>query len=125
MVNREDFGDPINEDLRKLFQRAKESNNHSDLLGEVEVLWGSESCLAADRKSEDGTVIERLYSLEELMSILTRFEASVSHDALYAILWLAYDTGPDSQRSGTYNESLASNTPNPGSPVLQTVSSND
>ena len=70
-------------------------------------------------------MIERLYSLEELMSILTRFEASVSHDALDAILWLAYDTGPDSQRSGAYNKSLVLNTPNPGSPVLQTVSSND
>jgi hypothetical protein len=54
--------------------------------------------LAADNlvgKSEDGTMMERLYSIEELMSILTGFEASASQDTLYAILWLAYDTDND------------------------------
>jgi hypothetical protein len=54
--------------------------------------------LAADnlvRKSEDGTMMERLYSIEELMLMLTGFEASASHDTLYAILWLAYDTDND------------------------------
>jgi hypothetical protein len=117
-----------NEDLRKLFQRAEKFHNHPDLLGEVEAFGARSLVLAADnlvRKSEDGTVMERLFSLEALMSMLTGFEASVPHDTLYAILWLAYDAEPESQRSGAYNETLVSNTPNQGSPVLQTVSSSD
>ena len=57
--------------------------------------------------------------------MLTGFEASVPHDTLYAMLWLTNNAGPDSRRSGAYDESLVSNTPDPGSEVLQTVPSND
>jgi hypothetical protein len=68
--------------LRKLFQGAKEFQNHPDL-GEVEALRAQSLVLAVDnlvRKSEDGTVTKRLYSLEALMSMLTGFEGSALHD---------------------------------------------
>lgn len=58
---------------------------------ELEVLLAADNLV---RKS-DGTMMERLYSMEELMSILTGFEASASQDPLYAILWLPYDADND------------------------------
>ena len=111
---------------RKLFQGAKEFPNHPDLLGEAEALRAQSLVLATDnlvRKSENGTVMERLYSLEALMSMLTGFEASAPHDT--CMPYYGWHTEPDPQRSGAYNENSVSNTPNPGSPILQTVSSND
>jgi hypothetical protein len=63
--------------------------------------------------------------MERLYSMLTGFEASVPHDTLCAILWLTNNAGPDSRRSGAYDESLVSNILDPGFIVLQTVPSND
>jgi hypothetical protein len=109
-----------NQDLRRLFQKSAEFDHHPDLFGEVEALGANDLVNAAQNlvmKSEDGVVMELQYSLEALMSLLTVFEASEPHDAVYAILWLAHDAEPESTRSAAKNEDPVAVTPRPGSPV--------
>lgn len=43
------------------------------------------------RKSDDGGILERLVSLEYLVSVLTLFEASDLRDTVYALLSIAKD----------------------------------
>ncbi|WPH04729.1 heterokaryon incompatibility protein 6, or allele [Acrodontium crateriforme] len=89
-------------DLRHLFQSSKEFHNHPNYLGEVEAL-GAKSLVDITtnlfRKSDDGIVLERLMSLEALVSTLTLFEAGSPHDTIYAVLWLAHDAEPDAKES--------------------------
>lgn len=89
-------------DLRHLFQSSKDFQNHPNYLGEVEAL-GAKSLVDITtnlfRKSDDGVVLERLLSLEALISTLTLFEAGSPHDTIYAVLWLAHDAEPHSRES--------------------------
>ena len=89
-------------DLRQLFQGSKEFHNHPNYLGEVEAL-GAKALVDITtnlfRKDENGLVLERLLSLEALISTLTLFEAGSPHDTIYAILWLSYDAEPHSRGS--------------------------
>jgi len=89
-------------DLRHIFQSSKDFDNHPDHLGEVDAL-GAKALVDITtnlfRKSEDGTVLERLLSLEALISTLTLFEAGSPHDTIYAVLWLAHDAEPHSRDS--------------------------
>ena len=89
-------------DLRHLFQSSKEFLHHPNYLGEVEAL-GAKSLVDITtnlfRKSDDGVVLERLMSLEALVSTLTLFEAGSPHDTIYAVLWLAHDAEPDARES--------------------------
>ncbi|KAK5118220.1 hypothetical protein LTR85_008200 [Meristemomyces frigidus] len=89
-------------DLRHLFQSSKDFHNHPNYLGEVEAL-GAKSLVDITtnlfRKSDDGVVLERLLSLEALISTLTLFEAGSAHDTIYAVLWLAHDAEPHSRES--------------------------
>jgi hypothetical protein len=89
-------------DLRHLFQSSKDFHNHPNYLGEVEAL-GAKSLVDITtnlfRKSDDGVVLERLLSLEALISTLTLFEAGSPHDTIYAVLWLAHDAEPHSRES--------------------------
>lgn len=84
-------------ELRPLFQSSSEFDNHPDFLGSVEAI-GAKSLVEITtnlfRKSDDGVVLERLLSLEALISTLTLFEAGSPHDTIYAILWLAHDAEP-------------------------------
>lgn len=89
-------------DLRAIFQSSKDFDNHPDHLGEVDAL-GAKALVDITtnlfRKSEDGTVLERLLSLEALISTLTLFEAGSAHDIVYAVLWLSHDAEPHTRES--------------------------
>ena len=87
-------------DLRHLFQSSAEFHNHPNYLGEVEAL-GAKALVDITtnlfRKTEDGFILERLFSLEALISTMTLFECSSPHDTIYSVLWLAHDAQPDSK----------------------------
>ena len=75
-------------DLRHLFQSSKDFHNHPNYLGEVEAL-GAKALVDVTtnlfRKSDDGVVLERLLSLEGLISTLTLFESASPHDVIYSV----------------------------------------
>lgn len=102
------------QDLRPLFQSSKDSQYHPNFIGEVEAL-GAKTLVDITnnlfRKSDDGVILERLLSLEALVSSLTAFEASSPHDTIYAILWLAHDAEPDSKESAAMSEDAVVRTP--------------
>jgi hypothetical protein len=102
------------QDLRPLFQSSKESQYHPNFLGEVEAL-GAKTLVDVTnnlfRKSDDGVILERLLSLEALISSLTAFEASSPHDTIYAVLWLAHDAEPDSKELAAMSEDAVMRTP--------------
>ena len=96
-----DFADAVS-----LFE-AVESENHTisksimmsdlfnhipDFLGEIKFLGATRLVDATSnlfRKSKNGQVLERLLSLEALISNLSAFQASRPHDIIYAVLNLA------------------------------------
>lgn len=88
-------------DLRSLFQGSKEFHNHPNYLGEVEAL-GAKSLVDITTnlfRKNDGVILERLLSLEALISTLTMFYAGCAHDTIYAVLWLAHDAEPHARYS--------------------------
>lgn len=111
-------------DVRKLFQGSPLFDHHPDFLGEIEELGANRLVYASSnlfRKSDDGTIMEHLLSLEALMSSLSVFEASNPHDVVYAILWLANDATPSTgdARGSSLNDPRVVGTPNPSSPGLE------
>ena len=67
-------------------------NHIPDFLGEIKFLGATRLVDATSnlfRKSKNGQVLERLLSLEALISNLSAFEASRPHDVIYAVLNLA------------------------------------
>lgn len=67
-------------------------NHIPDFLGEIKFLGATRLVDATSnlfRKSKNGQVLERLLSLEALISNLSAFEASRPHDIIYAVLNLA------------------------------------
>ncbi|OCK82071.1 HET-domain-containing protein [Lepidopterella palustris CBS 459.81] len=102
------------QDLRPLFQSSKDFQHHPNFLGEVDAL-GAKSLVDITnnlfRKSDEGVVLERLLSLEALISTMTAFEASSPHDTIYAVLWLAYDAEPDSKDSAAMCQDEVLRTP--------------
>ncbi|ODH50421.1 hypothetical protein GX48_03382 [Paracoccidioides brasiliensis] len=102
-VDWEEFADAVSllvhskENVRRLLRKSKDYSDHPDYLGDVSESAAARLIDASDnmfRKSEKGQILERLLSLEELMSSLSAFEASDARDVLYAILWLARDARP-------------------------------
>lgn len=91
------------ENVRQLLRRSSEYCNHPDYLGDVSQSAAARLIDTSDnmfRKSEKGQILERLLSLEELMSTLSAFEASDPRDVLYAVLWLARDARPGFRSGG-------------------------
>lgn len=89
-------------ELRQLFRKSATHRNHPDYLGDLSELGAIRLADLSDNlfsKSEDGSIMERLFSLEALMSSLTAFEASDPHDVLYAVLWLAHDAVPQTKNA--------------------------
>lgn len=107
-------------DLRRLFQSSEDFHNHPNYLGEVEAL-GAKSLVEITsnlfRKDDEGVVLERLLSLEALISTLTLFEAGSPHDTIYAVLWLAHDAEPDSKQPAAMSLEPVVRTPT-GSPEI-------
>ncbi|ERF68172.1 hypothetical protein EPUS_05253 [Endocarpon pusillum Z07020] len=109
-------------DVRKLFKGSQSFDHHPDFLGEIEELGANRLVYASSnlfRKSDDGTIMEHLLSLEALMSSLSVFEAENPHDVVYAILWLANDATPSTERAigSSLSEHWVIHTPTPGSPT--------
>ncbi|KXL50896.1 hypothetical protein M433DRAFT_61022 [Acidomyces richmondensis BFW] len=115
-------------DLRHLFQGSKDFQNHPNYLGEVEAL-GAKSLVDITtnlfRKSDDGVVLERLLSLEALISTLTLFEAGSPHDTIYAVLWLAHDAEPHSRESAAMSMEPLVRTPTQSPEIEQDPSQFD
>ncbi|KAH6664129.1 heterokaryon incompatibility protein-domain-containing protein [Halenospora varia] len=102
------------QDLKRLFASSTDSGDYLKLFGEVEAL-GAKALVDVTsnlfRKSDDGIVLERLYSLEALVSSLTAFEVTVPHDTIYAVLWLAHDAEPDSKEPAAMSQDAVMRTP--------------
>ncbi|KAK5115392.1 hypothetical protein LTR85_009852 [Meristemomyces frigidus] len=84
-------------ELRQLFRESTAHRNHPDYLGDLTELGAIRLVFASDnlfRKTEQGEIMEHLFTLEALMSSMSAFEASNPHDILYAVLWLANDAEP-------------------------------
>lgn len=115
------------QDLRRLFQSSAEFQYHPNYLGEVGALGAK---LLVDltsnlfRKSDEGTVLERMLSLEGLITSMTAFEASSPHDTVYAVLWLAHDAQPDVHGTSAMSEDQLIETPK-DSPQLDPIHSDD
>jgi hypothetical protein len=114
------------EEIRALFRRSTAFGNHPDFLGEVEELGASRLIKAVSnlfRKNNDGTIAERLMSLEALMSTLSIFEASDYHDTVYAVLCMASDAQPvpgPLKAFGPAQNTCATHTPR-GSPTASST----
>ena len=66
----------------------------SSILSEIPLLAATRLVNLTDkvfRKSDDGTILEKMVSLEVLMSELSSFQVSRPHDVIYAVLGLAKD----------------------------------
>jgi Heterokaryon incompatibility protein (HET) len=89
-------------DIRKLFLSSASYHHDSDFVGEVEELGANRLVYAANnvfRKADDGEILEHLLSLEALISTLSVFSASDPRDTVYAILQLANDARPASEKA--------------------------
>ncbi|KAL9623318.1 MAG: hypothetical protein Q9160_002425 [Pyrenula sp. 1 TL-2023] len=102
------------QDLRVLFQGSKKFQYHPNFLGEVDAL-GAKALVDITtnlfRKSGDGKVLERLLSMEALITTLTAFEASLPHDTIYAVLWLAHDAEPGIKENAAMSRKAVVQTP--------------
>lgn len=78
--------------ISKSIMRSELFNHIPDFLGEIKFLGATRLVDASSnlfRKDKNGQVLERLLSLEALISNLSAFEASRPHDTIYAVLNLA------------------------------------
>jgi hypothetical protein len=112
------------QDLRLLFQRSQTTQHHPNFIGEVDAL-GAKALVDITnnlfRKSKDGKVLERLLSLEALMCTLITFESALPHDAIYSVLWLAYDAEPGSKEAAAMAHEALLRTPEQ-SPKIEAAS---
>jgi hypothetical protein len=89
------------EHLRHLFQSSRRFAHHPDFLGDIKELGANRLVFATDsmfRKSDEGKILEHLFSLETIMSSLSAFEASDPRDILYAVIRLANDAHPSAMQ---------------------------
>ncbi|KAK5657600.1 hypothetical protein OQA88_3179 [Cercophora sp. LCS_1] len=103
-----DFADAVslfrqNQDrIKPLFKKDGSFGNDPDYIGDLDELSAIRLVHASDHlfhRDEDGRITERLLTLEGLMSELTAFEASEPKDTVFAIVWLARDATPVSNKS--------------------------
>src|SRR6266536_813368 len=81
--------------ITELFRKSNAYNNPPNFLGDVRFIGASRLVNATSnlfRRSENGRALERLVSLEHLISMLTTFKSSDPRDTIYAVLALAGDT---------------------------------
>jgi Heterokaryon incompatibility protein (HET) len=95
------FADASSE-LRQLFQGSSRHAHNPDYLGEV-AAYSAKALVdhigLMFRKSADDDVMERLFTLESLLSNLTPFESKDPRDCVYAIIHLSNDALPVSKRT--------------------------
>ncbi|KAK6078641.1 hypothetical protein SCUP515_09691 [Seiridium cupressi] len=114
-------------DLRQLLGTPKDHLRHLDQLGENAAMGAVALVNLTNnvfRKSEDGTILERLLSLEGLITRMTTFQSTAPHDTIYAVLWLAHDAQPDAHDPAAMSEAQLLQTPE-DSPQIDPVLSED
>lgn len=83
------------------FFEAMESESHKiskSVVGAIRLAKASSNLF---RKSKDGQVLERLFSLETLISTFSDFQTSRPHDTIYSVLNLARDVPTSAAKSDT------------------------
>jgi hypothetical protein len=116
--------------LKDIFKGAESFGHNPNYLGDVKELGAYQLVHVASnffRKSDTGDILDRLLSLEEIVSALAAFDALDGHDVIYAVLALSNDVLPRNKdsRTGAYDrEKLGSvvekhlrEKPNPASPT--------
>lgn len=81
--------------IAKQFKGSQVYEHNPDFFGDINAMGASRLVLTTSnlyRKSDDGRIIDRLLSLEALVSILSDFKARERHDTFYAVLALGRDT---------------------------------
>ncbi len=99
--------------IAKHFKGAQAYENNPNFLGDIQAMGASRLVLTTSnlyRKSGDGRIIDRLLSLEALVSILSDFKARERHDTIYAMLALAKDTWRESSLGPVKEPTTAGNT---------------
>jgi hypothetical protein len=82
------------DELRLIFAKSPTYGGDADILGDVQTLGAYSLAQATStllRKTDEGTVLERLCTLEELLLELPSFECGNLRDTVYAVLSLARD----------------------------------
>ena len=95
------------DDIAQLFKGHKEFGNRASYLGDIEALGANRLVVTISklfRRADDGRKVERLLSLESLISNLSAFKSSSPHDIIYSVLSLAKDVitsaKPSASRDG-------------------------
>jgi hypothetical protein len=91
-------------EIAQLFKRDKSFGHRADFLGDVEALGANRLVQTIGklfRRADDGQRLEKLLSLESLVSNLSAFNAAKPHDIIYAVLSLANDTVTSAKASET------------------------
>ena len=81
--------------LSELVRGDRRRGNIPDYFGDVQAMGASRlvhTTSSMYRRADDGTILERLLSLEALVSILSDFNCRIPHDVFYAVLALGKDT---------------------------------
>ncbi|KAK9783755.1 putative Heterokaryon incompatibility protein-domain-containing protein [Seiridium cardinale] len=113
--------------LWQLLRTPKDHLRHLDKLGENAAMGAVALVNLTNklfRKPEDGTILERLLSLEGLITRMTSFQGTAPHDTIYAVLWLARDAQPDAHDPAAMSEAQLLQTPE-DSPQIDPVLSED
>lgn len=76
--------------------------NHGPMLDVTELVKATREAV---RLSENGGFVERRWDLETIVSTLTRFQVTVPHDHIYAVLCLARDFQPSVENFATIDYS--------------------
>jgi hypothetical protein len=95
--------------IKELFPQSRQHGTGSDTLDDIRVLGANVLVHTSNylfRKSPDGEILERLRTMETLMSTLLPFEATDPKDTIYAVLSLAKDE-PGHKIIPDYSKDLA------------------
>lgn len=92
------------DELKTIFAKSNRYNKNTEILSDMQT-FGAYSLAQATstllRKSDDGRVLDRLCTLEELLLSLPAFECGNARDTIYAVLSLAKDVPGSSLKSGS------------------------
>jgi hypothetical protein len=93
--------------LKQLFARSSEYGKDTEILSDLQTFGAYRLAQAAStllRKSDDGRVLERRCSLEELLLTLPNFECGNLRDTVYSVLSLARDIPSSLSRTEPFFE---------------------
>ena len=110
-------------EIARLFKRDKSFGHRANFLGDVEALGANRLVQTIGklfRKADDGQRLEKLLSLESLVSNLSALNAARPHDIIYAVLSLANDKISSAKASESFLQRRASVSGSFARPILNT-----